>query len=177
MFLGCTFYTQKHRFVPQQLQNKLHYYYVYFNTQAIQLNHPILLIKATVLQNTGDLSGRHCFHKNSPEKSVSQQLRRTNGNGATIPSTRTATGTRPFLAPLPAPGAQGPAQVTTQWAGRMRGTAGHPEIAPLVRNQKGNQKESGRGGRGWEPEQRMQTHGARERRRVGMVGWSGSGCV
>ncbi|KAI9539895.1 hypothetical protein NQZ68_001827 [Dissostichus eleginoides] len=47
---------------------------------------------------------------------------------------------------LPAPGAQGPTQLTTQWAGRMRGTAGHPEIAPLVRNQ----KESG-GGRGWEP--------------------------
>lgn len=107
-------------------------------------------------------------------KSVSQQLRWTNGNGATVPLTSTATGTRPFLAPLPAPGAQGPAQATTQWAGRMRGTAGHPEIAPLVRNQKGNQKESGRGGMG---AQRMGTQGAKERRRVGMVGWSGSGCV
>lgn len=28
----------------------------------------------------------------------------------------------------------------------MRGTAGHPEIAPLVRNQKGNQKELVTGG-------------------------------
>lgn len=46
------------------------------------------------------------------------------------------------------PGAQGPAQRGTQWAGRMRGTAGHPEIAPLVRNQKGNQKDGGGGG--WE---------------------------
>lgn len=85
-------------------------------------------------------------------KSVSQQLWWTNGNGATVPLTSTATGTRPFLAPLPAPGAQGPAQLTTQWAGRMRGTAGHPEIAPLVRNQKGNQKESGRGGEDGSPE-------------------------
>lgn len=73
-------------------------------------------------------------------KSVSQHLGRTNGNSATVPLTSTATGTRPFLAPLP-PGAQGPAQLTTQWVSRMRGTTGHPEIAPLVRNQKGNQKE------------------------------------
>lgn len=49
----------------------------------------------------------------------------------------------------------------------MRGTAGHPEIAPLVRNQ----KESVRGER--MTAQRMGTQGARERRRVGMVGWSG----
>lgn len=79
-------------------------------------------------------------------KSVSQSFIVHNGNGATVPSASTATGTRAFLAPLPAPGAQSPAQVTTQWAGRMRGTTGHPEIAPLVRNQKGNQKESVRGG-------------------------------
>lgn len=81
-------------------------------------------------------------------KSVSQSFIVYNGNGATVPSASTATGTRAFLAPLPAPGAQSPAQVTTQWAGRMRGTTGHPEIAPLVRNQKGNQKESVRGGGG-----------------------------
>lgn len=108
-------------------------------------------------------------------KSVSQQLWWTNGNSATVPLTSTATGTRPFLAHLPAPGAQGPAQLATQWTGRMRGTARHPEIAPLVRNQKGNQKESGRGER--MGAQRMGTQAARERRRVGMVGWSGSGCV
>lgn len=93
----------------------------------------------------------------------------------TVPLTSTATGTRPFLAPLPAPGAQDPAHLTTQWASRMRGTAGHPEIASLVRNQKGNQKEPGRGER--MEAQRMGTQGAKERRRVGMVGWSGSGCV
>lgn len=89
----------------------------------------------------------------------------------TVPLTRTATGTRPFLAPLPAPGAQSPAHLTTQWANRMRGTAGHPEIALLVRNQ----KEPGRGER--MEARRMGTQGARERRRVGMAGWSGSGCV
>lgn len=99
-------------------------------------------------------------------KPASQQLKCINGNGATVPFASTVTGTRPFLAPLPAPGAQGPAQVTTQWVGRMRGTTGHPEIAPLVRNQ----KESVRG-------ERMRAHGARERRRVGMVGRSVSGCV
>lgn len=67
--------------------------------------------------------------------------------------------------PLPAPGAQSPAHVTTQWAGRMRGTTGHPEIAPLVRNQKGNQTESVRGAGGV---QRMGTQGAKEK---GGDGW------
>ena len=53
----------------------------------------------------------------------------------------------------------------------MRGTTGHPEIAPLVRNQ----KEPGRGER--MGAERMGTQRAEERRRVGMVGWLGSGCV
>ena len=105
----------------------------YFNTLSIQLNDPIPLIKATVLPKRRK---QLTFPAKIALKSVSQQLCRTNGNGATVPLTSPATGTRPFLAPLPAPGAQSPAQLSIQWASRMRGTAGHPEIALLVRNQK-----------------------------------------
>lgn len=114
----------------------------------------------------------HFLSLSKPKKGSNMVLRKPSYTAPmeTVPLTSTATGTGPFLAPLPAPGAQGPAQLTTQWASRMRGTAGHPEIALLVRNQKGNQKEPGRG-------ERMGTERARERRRVGMAGWSGSGCV
>ena len=136
----------------------------YFNTQSFQLNQRILLIKVTALPEAGGATHVAVSTKIALN-SVFHSSR--DGSGATVPLTSTATGTRPFLAPLPGPRGPGPSPAhhtmgrqneRNHWPSTDSPAGQEPEMEP-----EGTWEGEGAGGEDGNPQ--------RKREETGGDGW------